>query len=388
MALQLGMIGGGQGAFIGAVHRHAAALDGRWRLVAGALSSTREKSLASATALGLSPDRSYGSWRELIDRERARPADERVDAVTVVTPNATHFEICSALLDAGFNVIVDKPMVTTVEHARALEAAAAKSKTIFAVTYNYTGYPMVRQAAALVRSGALGPIRKVVVEYHQGWLATALEKTGQKQAAWRLDPAQAGPGGSLGDIGSHSENLLSTVTGLKIESLRATLNSIVGGRTLDDDALIQLKLSGGGGGAVGHISISQICVGEENNLTLRVFGEHASITWAQEHPNHVRFARDDGSVQILSRASSHPGVPAVPAVQRATRLPPGHPEGFIEGFANVYTAVADAVEARKNGKGSPGPEVTYPTVADGARGVAFIDAAVRSHAKRGEWVTL
>jgi predicted dehydrogenase len=378
VALQLGMIGGGQGAFIGAVHRHAAALDGRWRFVAGALSATPEKSLASARALGLPADRSYGSWRDLIAGERKRPAEDRVDAVTVVTPNATHFEICSGLLEAGLNVIVDKPMVTTVEHARSLKAAAKKSGRILAVTYNYTGYPMVRQAAAIVRSGDLGPIRKVIVEYHQGWLATALEKTGQKQAAWRLDPKQAGPGGALGDIGSHAENLLSTVTGLKIESLRATLTSFVPDRPLDDDALIQLKLAGG---AAGHISISQVCVGEENNLTLRVFGERGSITWAQEHPNQIRLARPDGLLQVLSRANANPGVPTNAAIAGSTRLPPGHPEGFIEAFANVYRGIADAIE-----RGSGGGE--FPTVTDGARGVSFIDAAVRSHRAGGEWVTM
>jgi predicted dehydrogenase len=376
MTLKLGMIGGGQGAFIGAVHRHAAALDGRWTLVAGALSSTREKSLASGKALGLAPERTYGSWRDLAQGEATRA--DRVDAVTVVTPNATHFEICSGLLAAGFNVIVDKPMVTTLEHARTLAKQASAWGRVLAVTYNYTGYPMVRQAAAMVRGGVLGPIRKVIVEYHQGWLATALEKTGQKQASWRLDPVQAGPGGALGDIGSHAENLLSTVTGLEIESLRATLTSVVPGRALDDDGLIQVRLAGG---ASGHISVCQVCVGEENNLTLRVYGERGSIAWAQEHPNHLTWMRDDGSRSVLSRASAHPGVPTAEAASRGTRLPPGHPEGFIEGFANVYSAVADAIE------GKPSP-ATFPTGADGVRGAAFIDAAVRSNRDAGAWVSL
>lgn len=382
MALQLGMIGGGQGAFIGAVHRHAAALDGRWRLVAGALSSTPEKSRASGAALGLAAERTYGTWRELIEGEKNRGGD-RVDAVTVVTPNATHYEICRGLLEAGFHVIVDKPMTTTVADAKALTEAARASKRVFAVTYNYTGYPMVRQASAMVRGGELGAIRKVIVEYHQGWLATALEKTGQKQAAWRLDPKQAGPGGSLGDIGTHAENLLSTVTGLEIERLRATLTSHVEGRTLDDDALIQFKLSGG---ASGHISVCQVCLGEENNLTLRVYGKKGSLTWAQEHPNHLKFCRDDGATMVLSRASAAPGVPVAPDAARGTRLPPGHPEGFIEGFANVYTGVADEIEART--RGDRARDVGFPTVVDGARGVAFVDAAVRSNAQGGAWVTM
>lgn len=378
MALRLGMIGGGQGAFIGAVHRHAASLDRRWRLVAGALSSTREKSLASAAAIGV--ERAYGTWRELVEGE-SKHAD-RVDAVTVVTPNATHFEICTALLKAGFNVIVDKPMVTTVAHAKALVEAARATRVVFAVTYNYTGYPMVRQAAAMVRAGELGAVRKVIVEYHQGWLATALEKTGQKQATWRQDPAQAGPGGALGDIGTHAENLLSTVTGLEIESLRATLQSIVPGRTLDDDVLIQLKLAGG---ASGHISVCQVCVGEENNLTIRVYGEKGSLFWAQEHPNHLKFWRDDGTAMMLTRGSVYPGVLVAPDAARGTRLPPGHPEGFLEGFANVYTAVADEIEARQRGERPR--DTGFPTVIDGARGVAFVDAAVRSN-KGGDWVKM
>lgn len=384
MALRLGMIGGGQGAFIGAVHRHAAALDGRWKLVAGALSSAREKSLASAKQLGL--ERGYGSWRELIAEESKR--SDRIDAVSVVTPNVTHFEICSGLLEAGFHVIVDKPMTTTVEHARALDALATRSGRVLAVTYNYTGYPMVRQAAAMVRGGELGTIRKVIVEYHQGWLATALERTGQKQAAWRLDPAQAGPAGALGDIGSHAENMLSTVTGLEIESLRATLNSVVDGRSLDDDALIEFRLRGGGGGgerrAIGHISISQICVGEANNLTLRVYGNKGSLTWQQEHPNHLNFPRADGSTLVIDRGSATPGVPVAPGAASGSRLPPGHPEGFIEAFANVYTSVADEIEARSRGERRR--DAGFPTGADGARGVEFIDAALRSHKAGGAWV--
>lgn len=380
--LKLGMVGGGRDAFIGAVHRLAAQLDASFVLTAGALSSSPEKALASARELGLAPERSYGSWKEMAAAEAKRPAGERIDAVTIVTPNATHFEIARGFLEAGIPVILDKPMVTSVREARELAAAVEKTGTLLAVTYNYTGYPMVKHAAHLVRSGELGTIRKVIVEYHQGWLATKLEDSGQKQAAWRNDPAQAGAGGSVGDIGTHAENLLSTVTGLKIEALCAELNSLVPGRTLDDDATILMRLSGG---ARAVITVCQVAIGEQNNLTLRVHGDKGSLWWRQEEPNHLKVATIDGTMRILSR-----GEALSPGAAGATRLPPGHPEGFIEGFANVYRGVAAEIRRRRVGstdlEARSVARAEIPTVHDGLRGVAFIEHVVRSAKAGGAWV--
>lgn len=370
------MIGGGAGAFIGGVHRMAAALDGRWVLTAGALSSSPQKSLDSAAGLGLNRARSYPTWQEMLARESALPAGDRVDAVTIVTPNATHHAIALAFINAGFHVIIDKPMVTTAAHAAELVEAVRARGVVGAVTYNYTGYPMVRQAASIVRSGQIGTIRKVFAEYHQGWLATNLEATGQKQAAWRLDPSQAGGGGSIGDVGTHAENLISTVTGLQIDSLCADLTSFVPGRTLDDDAAILLRFRGG---ARGVLTVSQVCIGERNNLTLRVHGDKGSLFWAQETPNELELRLDDGSTRIQSRAEC--GMDA--AAAWASRLPPGHPEGFIEAFANIYRAVADRILALRAGSHS-GPD--FPTVVEGARGVHFIERVLHSSRQGSTWV--
>lgn len=367
--LRLGMVGGGQGAFIGAVHRMAAALDGLYTLTAGALSSTPERARASGAALGLDPERTYTSWQEMIERERALSPDRRIQVVSIVTPNATHFEIANALVAAGFHVVCDKPMVTTTAEAEALVEAVERAGVLFAVTYNYTGYPMVHQAAEMVRTGAIGRIRKVFVEYHQGWLASPIEREGQKQAAWRLNPAQAGSGGAIGDIGAHAENLLAAVTGLEIESLCADLTSFVPGRALDDDASILLRFRGS---AKGVLTVSQVCIGEQNNLTLRIHGDRGSLAWRQETPDQLLHARADGSTTILVRGG--PGL--APEAAQATRLPGGHPEGFIEAFANIYRAVAEAI---RDGR-TTGP---FPSVHDGARGVRFIERAVAS---RGSWL--
>lgn len=369
--IRLGMIGGGRGAFIGAVHRMAAAIDGEFALVAGAMSSTPERSIESGRALGLSAERCYPAWREMLNGERARPEGERVQAVSIVTPNATHAEIALAFVRAGFHVICDKPMTVTSAQADELAAAVRQAGVVFAVTYNYTGYPMVRQAAAMVREGQLGTIRKVFVEYHQGWLASALEAQGQKQAAWRLDPAVAGAGGAIGDIGTHAENLAAFVTGLEIESLCADLARFVPGRRLDDDASILLRFRGG---ARGVLTVSQVCIGQENNLTLRVHGDRGSLSWRQEEPNTLTWDRDDGERRVLTRGSA--GLHA--AAADATRLPPGHPEGFIEAFANIYRGVAAAIRAGAHAG-------DFPTVEDGARGVRFVEAAVRSSAAAGRW---
>ncbi|MFT3684641.1 MAG: Gfo/Idh/MocA family oxidoreductase [Phycisphaerales bacterium] len=376
--LTIGMVGGGKDAFIGGVHRLAFSLDRSFVLTAGALSSTPEKSAESARGLGLAADRSYGSWQEMLEREKARPASERIDAVCIVTPNHTHAGIARAFVEAGFPVVCDKPLTTTVADARSLAAAVEKSGVPFAVTYNYTGYPMVRHAAHLVKTGAVGTVRKCFVEYHQGWLATKIEDSGQKQASWRNDPKQAGAGGAIGDIGSHAENLLATVTGLHVEAVAAELTSFVPGRTLDDDAAVLIRMRGG---AKAVLTVCQVAIGEENNLTLRVHGDKGSLWWRQEEPNHLTIATLDGTTKVLARGSGF-GSPA----DAATRLPPGHPEGFIEGFANVYRGFSAAVRAHKAGK--RGGDGEFPTVRDGVRGVEFIDAVVRSAKAAGAWTAV
>lgn len=397
MTLTYGMIGGGQGAFIGAVHRMAIALDQQATLAAGALSSTPEKSLASARALGLPPDRSYPTWQALLDAERHRP--DRLDFVSIVTPNDSHYAIARAFVDAGFNVILDKPMVHTSKQAADLAAAVERHGVVFAVTYNYTGYPLVKEAARLVRTGALGSLRKVFVEYHQGWLATSLESTGQKQADWRTDPARSGIAGAVGDIGSHAENLVATITGLRLESLCADATTFVAGRRLDDDASVLLRFRGG---ARGTLTCSQVCVGEENNLSIRIYGTEGAMAWRQEEPNRLEFTTRTGPRQIITRGSASVG----PEAAAATRLPTGHPEAFIEAFANVYRGAFEAIRARKATGGSKGaapaapggglggssapaaPAMHYPTVHDGARGVRFIEAVIASSNAGGTWVTL
>jgi predicted dehydrogenase len=378
------MVGGGQGAFIGAVHRMAATLDSQAELVAGAFSSTADKALASGRELGVA--RSYGTWQEMVERESALPAEQRVECVSIVTPNSSHYAIAKAFVGAGFNVVCDKPMVTSSEQAEELVRAVKASAVIFGVTYNYTGYPMVKRASELVRDGKIGKIRKVVVEYHQGWLSSKLEDAaavgpgvgGQKQAAWRTDPALAGVGGAIGDIGSHAENLVSTVTGLRIRSLCADLATNIAGRRLDDDGAVLLRFEGG---ARGTLSVSQVCIGEENNLTLRVFGSEGSLFWRQENPNELFFTPQGGARRTITRSGAEAGALA----GEATRLPPGHPEGFIEAFANVYRAVFEAIRAKKEGRARKGLGREFPTVQDGARGVRFIEKVVES-SQKGAWV--
>jgi predicted dehydrogenase len=374
--LRYAMVGGGQGAFIGAVHRHAIALDGLADLAAGAFSSTPERSRESGRALGLHDAHNHTSWQALLEAELKRPADERIDVVVVVTPTDSHFPIAQAFTDAGFNVVCDKPLVHTSEQADALVATVAKRGTVFGVTYNYTGYPMIRQAREMVRSGVLGAVRKVVVEYNQGWLATALEATGNKQAGWRTDPARSGIAGALGDIGSHAENLVSTVTGLAIDELVADLGTLVPGRALDDDASILMRFQGG---ARGVLVASQINAGMENDLRLRVAGELGTLEWRQEDPNRLLHHHADGPLQILTRGSPW----LCESARRAGRIPPGHPEGFIQAFANVYRGVFADIRAHRAGTSADPLDADYPTVADGARGVQFIECAVASSAERG-----
>ena len=373
--LTYGMVGGGRDAFIGAVHRKAAALDGEIDFVAGALSSSPDKAKASGRDLGLADDRNYGTWEEMLEKELARPEGERIDFVSIVTPNHVHYPVAKAFAEAGFNVVCDKPLVHTSEQANDLVKTVEKSGVVFAVTYNYTGYPMIRQARCMVQNGELGKLRKTIVEYNQGWLATRLEETGAKQADWRTDPARSGAAGAIGDIGSHAENLVATVTGLELSHICADLTTFVEGRQLDDDGNLLLRFEGG---AKGVLIASQIEVGMENDLRLRVFGEKGSLSWYQENPNYLIYDRLDGPRQILTRGSDY----LCEAAQKASRIPAGHPEAFLEAFANVYLGAAEAIRAKKEGRE---PEGDFPTVYDGARGVYFIEKTVESAQSEQKW---
>jgi predicted dehydrogenase len=376
--IRLGMVGGGQGAFIGAVHRIAARIDDQYELVAGCFSSTPEKSRASAADLGLDPARAYGSFAEMASRE-ARKKDG-IEAVAIVTPNHMHAPVAVEFLKRGIHVICDKPLTATLPEAKKLAKAAASSKAIFALTHNYTGYPMVRQAKAMIAAGELGDIRLVQVEYAQDWLTNDLESTGQKQAGWRTDPNQSGAGGSTGDIGTHAFNLASFVSGLTLESLAADLQSFVPGRRVDDNGHVMMRFQGG---ARGMLWCSQVAPGNENALRLRVYGTKAGIEWAQEDPNYLWFCRLGEPKQLITRG----GAGANAAAGRMTRIPPGHPEGYLEGFANIYAEAARAIIARRTGA-VVDADVTFPGIEEGLQGVAFVDACVRSSRRNGAWTKL
>jgi predicted dehydrogenase len=373
------MVGGGEGAFIGAVHRMAARLDDRWDLVAGAFSRDAERGRRSAAALHVAPDRSYPDAAAMARAEAARA--DGIDAVAIVTPNASHHAIARAFLDAGIHVICDKPMTTSMEHARDLVRAVAASGCLFAVTHNYTGYPLVRHARAMVAAGEIGPVRVVQVEYPQEWLATPLEAAGQKQASWRVDPAEAGPAGSLGDLGTHAHNIAEFVTGLAVESVSAQLTAFVRGRRVDDDAQLLLRFAGG---ARGMLWSSQVAPGNANALRLRVYGETGGLEWAQEQPNELRVTRLGEVPRILARG----GGMLSPAATHATRIPAGHPEGYVEAFAQLYRDIADQVSARNEQRPPDPATLLVPGVAEGARGVAFVTAAVASSAADGAWTRL
>ncbi|MFP4231012.1 MAG: Gfo/Idh/MocA family protein [Spirochaetaceae bacterium] len=370
--LKLGMVGGGRDAFIGAVHRGAAWIDGVYELAAGAFSKTPEKAKASGTELGIPDDRNYGSWEEMLEREQALPAGQRIDAVSIVTPNHMHYPVAKAFVEAGFNVICDKPMVHTGEQAQELVELVGRKNVVFGVTYNYTGYPMVKQARHMVQEGMLGTVRKVIVEYNQDWLAAKAEEQGVKQAEWRTDPERAGIAGAIGDIGSHAENLAATITGLEIEELCADVSTFVPGRRLDDDANILLRYSSG---AKGVMIASQISTGHENDLRIRVFGDKGGLAWHQENPNYLSFFPQGQPEQVLKRGNGY----LCQAAQDAQRLPPGHPEAFFEAFANVYKNIGAAIEAgRATGE--------FPHVTDGARGVRFIEKVVESGRSTRKWL--
>jgi len=377
--LKYGMVGGGQGAFIGAVHRKAAALDGKIELVAGALSSDPARALASGKDIGLEDGRNYESWEAMLEGEMMLHPDQRIDFVTIVTPNHVHYPVAKAFVQAGIHVVCDKPLVHTLEQAEDLIRAVETNRVVFAVTYNYTGYPMVRQARDMVRAGMLGHLRKVIVEYNQGWLATKLEDTQSKQADWRVDPARSGAAGAMGDIGSHAENLVSTITGLELSHLCADLTHFVEGRQLDDDGNLLLCFKGG---AKGVLIASQIQIGGENDLRIRVFGSKASLTWHQENPNYLVYDGLEGPRQVLTRGSSY----LSDSAKKATRLPAGHPEAFLEAFANVYLGATEAMRAHKEGRELGLLEGDYPTIFDGARGVHFIQKTVESSKSDVKWL--
>lgn len=374
--IRLGMVGGGQGAFIGAVHRIAARMDDHYELVAGALSSDPKRARASGRELGLEPDRIYPDFREMAKAEASRP--DGIEAVSIVTPNHLHFSAAKAFIDAGIHVICDKPMTLDLKEARALAVLLGKRKdVILALTHNYSGYPMVRQARAMIQAGELGTIRLVEGEYPQDWLTTPLERSGQKQAAWRTDPARTGAGGCVGDIGTHTYQLACYISGLKLEELAADLTSFVPGRRVDDNVHAMLRFKGG---ARGMIWASQVAPGNENGLTIRVYGTKGGLEWAQEDPNYLWFTPFGQPKRLITRG----GTGAVGVAGRVTRIPSGHPEGYLEGFANIYAEVARAIQAKRVGR-KPDPAVEFPGVADGLAGMAFIDACVKSSARNARW---
>jgi predicted dehydrogenase len=375
----MGLVGGGEGAFIGAVHRIAAELDGRIELVCGAFSSNPSRSKRFGQELyDLPPNRSYGTFNEMVTEELRLPAEERMHFVVIATPNHLHFPVAESALQAGFHVVSDKPVTFDLGEARTLRALAAEKDLLFGLTHNYTGYPMVKEARELIKTGALGTIRRVIVEYLQGWLAERLETQGNKQAIWRTDPRFSGLAGCMGDIGTHGENLLEYVTGLEIDSLCADLTTFVPGRLLEDDGNVLLRFSNGARGA---LLASQIAVGEENGLKLRVYGERASLEWVQTDPNSLIVRWPDRPFEV--RRTGGPGVSE--AATAATRLPAGHPEGFLEAFALLYRNFAAALEARLAGRDPTSEELDFPTIDDGVRGMAFIDAVVDSSKRGGVW---
>jgi len=375
--IRLGMVGGGRDAFIGGVHRIAARIDDQFELVAGCFSSTPEKSLASGADLGLPQGRVYAGFAEMAAREARRK--DGIQAVAIVTPNHMHAPVAMQFLRRGIHVICDKPLTATLAEAKKLAKAAEASGAVFVLTHNYTGYPMVRQAREMVANGDLGVIRVVQVEYAQDWLSEPLEQTGQKQAGWRTDPAQSGAGGSTGDIGTHAFNLASFVTGLTLESLAADLQSFVPGRRVDDNGHVLLRFQGG---ARGMLWCSQVAPGNENALRLRVYGTKAGLEWAQEDPNYLWVTPLGQPKRLITRGGAGAGA----AAARVSRVPPGHPEGYLEGFATIYSEAARAIRARQAG-GAPEADVVFPTAADGVAGVAFVDACVRSSRRNGAWVT-
>lgn len=382
--IRLGMVGGGQGAFIGGVHRIASRLDGEFHLVAGALSSDPDRARASAAELGLDPERSYADFKAMAKAEARR--EDGIEAVSIVTPNHMHWPAAKAFLEAGIHVICDKPLTSNLADAKKLAALVKKSGRLFVLTHNYTGYPMVRQAREMVEKGVLGDLRVVHAEYPQDWLSEPVEQTGAKQAVWRTDPKQSGAGGATGDIGTHAWNLARFVTGLELDALAADLSAFVKGRRLDDNAHVMLRFKArrGAPAAKGMLWASQVAPGNENALKLRVYGTKGGLEWEQEQPNHLWYTPLGKPKQLITRNGAGAGA----AAARLSRVPPGHPEGYLEGFANIYAEAARAIRAARRKGGTPAKDVVYPTVLDGVEGVAFVEACVKSSAKNGAWTEL
>ena len=382
--LKMGMIGGGIGAFIGDVHRKASRLDGEIELVAGAFDINPKNSKKMGKMLYVSPKRAYGDYKEMIKAELALPEGERIDFVAVTTPNNWHFPIARDFLKAGFHVMCEKPMTLTSKEAKELQKLVKKNKLVFGLMHNYTGYPMVKLARDMVAKKDVGKIRKVVVQYPQGWLSTALEKTGQMQASWRTDPKQSGAGGCVGDIGTHAANLAEYITGLKITHLCSELTSFVTGRPLDDDCNCLIKLEGG---ARGILHATQIAHGEENNLAIWVHGEKASLEWHQEHPNYLYVRRPSKPEEVWKRGNDYVAAYSK-AAARNTRLPSGHPEAFFEAFANNYSNFAETVKCAIAGKKADALAQDFPGVAEGVRGMLFIETVVASSKSKQKWTAM
>jgi predicted dehydrogenase len=379
--LRMGMIGGSLEAFIGNVHRKAAALDGGIQLVCGVFSSDLAKTKATGQQLGLDPKRLYASFEEMILAEKALPENERMDFVSIVTPNHVHFAPATLALQHGFHVIIDKPLAFSLAEAKKLQKMVEKTGKLLALTHTYTGYPMVKEAKHLINTGAIGAVRKVYVEYPQGWLSQAIEKQGQKQASWRTDPSKSGLGGAIGDIGTHAANLAEYVTGLDIIEVCAELHTVVKGRLLDDDAAMLLHFEKG---ATGTLVSTQVAAGEENNLRLRVYGEKGGLDWRQEEPNTLTVVWPDKPKEIYRT-----GMPYLSDLaKRNTRFPAGHPEGYVEAFANIYVAFANAVADYKKGKKITATKYDFPDVADGVKGMAFVEAVVKSSKAKQKWTSI
>ncbi len=379
--LKMGMVGGGPGAFIGDVHRKASRMDGGIELVAGAFDIDPRRSKQMGRELLLNPKRVYGNYEQMIERELRLPEGERIDFVAITTPNNWHFPIARDFLNAGFHVMCEKPMTFNVAEAKDLRKLVKKSRKVFGLMHNYTGYPMVKLARDMAREGELGKIRKIVVQYPQGWLSTAIEKTGQMQAAWRTDPKQSGGAGCMGDIGTHAENLSEYITGLKITHVCADLTIFVKGRRLDDDGNCLLRFNNG---ARGILHASQIAIGQENNLAIWVYGEEKALEWHQEHPNYLYVREPNGPVQVWRRGNAYVAAKS-PAAGRATRLPFGHPEAFFEAFANIYRNFADTLRARLEHRKPDPLETDFPNVNDGLRGMLFIETVLASTKSKQKW---
>lgn len=373
----MGMIGGGQGAFIGAVHRIAAAIDQQIELVCGAFSSDPQRSKESGADLYLPADRCYGTFAEMMKKEAALPADQRMQFVAIVTPNHVHFPAAKAALEAGFHVFCDKPVTLDLAESKELKTVVEKSGKLFGLTHTYTGYPMVKQARHMVANGDIGEIRKVVVEYPQGWLSDAIEGD-KKQAAWRTDPKKSGAAGCMGDIGTHAENLAEEITGLHIDELAADLTAFVPGRRLDDDGNVLLRFEGG---AKGVLTASQIAAGEENNLAIKVWGSEGGLEWHQNAPNTLLFKSKTAPMQVYRTGNDY----NCDAAKAATRTPASHPEGYLEAFANLYLNFANHIRAVEAGETPSEFATDYPKIDDGIRGMAFIEAVVKSSAKNAAW---